>query len=248
MPIGIGKSTAGLGGYVPQVNLTGATRIVQRRLFFSRRESALLLEKTIRGGFGNLDIGTVMAQLAGDDRLVPFAAITTNTHVSPIGKSFLVADAAGGGADATCQISLSDSYRFQAGDTCILYNTNGAGVWERCTIDAINRTGVTAVVTMTGNITAATFTTANSACLVHRTGAAADDTTALDNATFYILDQDIYTGEGAETIQPDGALTSVVVSNAILYADVIENVNPTVLTRMSMTLDGGTNGRLYILR
>ncbi len=248
MPIGIGKTTAGLGGAVPQVNLTGMTRTVKKRLFFSRRESALLLEKTVRGGFGHLDVGTVMAVLAGDDRIVPFAAFTTTTDHSPIGKSYLTANAAGNGADATCRISLSDSYRFAVGDTCVLYSNNGAGVWERCTILTINRTGTTALITMSANITSAQFTTAQNACLMHRTGAAADDTTALDNSTFYILDQDIDTGEGEDTVTLNGALASVVVSNAVLYEDVIENINATVLTRIGMTLDGGTNGRLYVLK
>lgn len=246
MPIGIGKSNAGLGGYVPQVNLTGIERIVKKRLFFSRRESALLMEKTVRGGFGNLDVGTVMATVADDDRLVPFAAITTNTHVSPIGKSFLVVD--GVDTQATIVVSLSDSYRFAATDPVVVYNNDTAGEWLNTTVASIARGATTATITLGDALNSANFTVANETCIVHRTGADAANATSLDNSRFYILDQDIYTGEGPETIQPDGALTSVLVSNAIIYADVVENINAAVLTALNMQLDSATNGRHYVVR
>lgn len=243
MPIGYGKSTAGLGGNVPQVNLTGMTRTVMTRLFFSRRESALLLGKTVRGGFGHLNAGTVMGAIAGDDRIVPFAAVGA---ASPLGKSFLVADAVNGNANIT--VSLSDSYRFQPGDPVVLYNSNAGGTYMRTTIVAagITRGATTANIELTAAVDAATYTMANGVFLAHRTGADAADATSL--AAAYVLDQDIYTGEGIETIQPDGALGSVVVSNAILYADVIENINANALTALGMVRDAGNDGRLYIMR
>ena len=239
MPIGIGKTKAGLGGYAPQVNLTGITRLVQKRLFFSRRESALLLEKTLRGGFGAVDIGTVMGVVAGDDRIVPFAAVG---NTSPIGKTFLTVDATNGNANIT--VSLSDSYRFVIGDPVVLYNATPT--YQVTTVADITRGATTATIELDDVVGAATYTVALGAFLAHRTGANAADATSL--AAAYILDQDIYTGEGAETVQPDGALGSVVVSNAVLYADVIENINADALTALGMVRDGGNNGRHYIMR
>lgn len=237
MPIGIGKTTAGLGGAVPQVNLTGMTRNVQKRLFFSRRESALLMEKTLRGGFGAVDIGTIMGVVAGDDRIVPHAAVGSE---SAIGKTFLVANAANG--QATLQVDLVESYRFIPGDPVVLYNGSAAGVYMVSTVNAVDRTGRTAVVTLDDDFAAATFTTANGAFICHRTGENAADATSL--AAAYVLDQDMLTGVGEDTVQPDGALGSIVVSNAILYQDVMENVDDAVLTALSLIPDG----RFYILR
>ena len=243
MPIGMSKTTAGLGGAVPQVNLTGHTRIVQRRLFFSRREIALILEKTIRGGFGNLDLGTVMGVVAGDDRLVPFAAVGND---STIGKSFLVADAANG--QATFQISTEDSYRFQVGDPVVLYNANGGGTYMVSEIAAggITRGATVATITLGDNFGAATFTVTNGAFVAHRTGLDAADATSL--AAAYILDQDVDTGTGGDTIQPNGAMASVVVSNAVLYADVLWNLNAAAITALGLTADPATNPQHYIMR
>ena len=239
MPIGMSKTTAGLGGATPQVNLTGHTRIVQRRLFFSRREIALILEKTIRGGFGNLDLGTAMGVVAGNDRLVPFAAVG---NASPIGKTFLTVDATNGNANIT--VSLSDSYRFVVGDPVVLYNTTPT--YQVTAVADITRGATTATIELADVVGAATFTTANGAFLAHRTGADVADATSL--AAAYILDQDVGTGEGIETIQPNGAMASVVVSNAVLYADVLWNLNAAAITALGLTADPATNPQHYIMR
>ena len=48
--IGIGSTSGGLGGFVPQVNRTGYTSLRERKLFYSQREVGLFLPKTILGG------------------------------------------------------------------------------------------------------------------------------------------------------------------------------------------------------
>jgi PHD/YefM family antitoxin component YafN of YafNO toxin-antitoxin module len=247
MPIGMNKSKAGLGGAVPQVNLTGHTRIVKKRLFFSRRESALLLEKTLRGGYGHVDIGTVMAVVTdtnGDTRIVPYVSVASG---SAIGKSLLVTNH-GTGTD-TVVVSLSDSYRFQVADTIALYDPANARGLAR-TIAAITRGATTATITLNA-VTNNNYTVADGSFICLRTGDAAQTDIRLllstTETSLYILDQDIYTGEGEEAIALNGALGSVVTSNAVLYRDVIENLDSSTANEMTL-LNLTVDGLFYIMR
>lgn len=51
--IGIGSTSGGLGGFVPQVNRTGYTSLRERKLFYSQREVGLLCLKQFAAVTGN---------------------------------------------------------------------------------------------------------------------------------------------------------------------------------------------------
>lgn len=217
MPIGIGKTTAGRSGNVPQMNITGYTREVQKRLFYSRREQALLLEKTVRGGFGCLEMGQVITQVYKDgtdvmDFVVPYGK---NGQVS------LTADAAG--AQKTITISTEEVVKFAVGDL-ITINDSGTTA-ENHEIVSISDNVITVDTNLTG-----TFEVSAGAYIEHR-----------QDGNYFILDQDIDTGvENAN----EGALGSVVVSNAVLYQDAVIGMDSTVLA----DLNGKEDGVFYIIR
>jgi len=215
MPIGIGKTTAGRAGNVPQVNITGYHREVQKRLFYSRREQALLLEKTVRGGFGNLEMGQVMTEVYVDgtavrDFIVPYGAN---------GKALLLANATSG--QATLTIDGDEAACFAVGDLVNVGDSNSNANYE---IDDISITDGVATITVTGTW-AEHYTTARDAWIQHRRG-----------GKFYVMDQHVDAGGGDAGVE--GALTSVVIANAVLYQDAVIGWDSDVATNMNALTDG----------
>lgn len=218
MPIGIGKTTAGRVGSVPQVNITGYHREVQKRLFFSRREQALIIEKTFKGGYGHLDMGVVVRGVYGADFVVPYGAL---------GNVLLKNDPAAGQADLV--IAASDAYKFVVGDAVTLNDDDVTAF--NSTVDGIVFSGDTATITLATDIVGA-FTQAENAYITHRVA---------DPARIYLSDQYLDTGEDAEG---GGALGSVVVGNAVVYTDVIPNMDADALT----ALNAHEDGRFYVIK
>ena len=217
MPIGIGKTTAGRAGNVPQVNITGYTRQVQKRLFYSRREQALILEKTVKGGFGFLEMGQVMTQVYKDGTLVEDFIVPYGAN----GQVVLAADAAASQKNIT--VSAEDVVKFAAGDH-IVVNDSGTTAENHEIVSIAGN-----VITVKANLTG-TFEVSADAYIEHRR-----------DGNYYILDQDIDTG--VET-QEEGALGSVVYSNAVLYKDAVIGMDSTVLA----DLNGKEDGVFYIIR
>ncbi len=218
MPIGIGKTTAGRSGNVPQVNITGYTRQVQKRLFYSRREQALILEKTVRGGFEDLEMGQVMTQVYKDGTLV-------RDFIVPYGANGDVAVTASDNSANTVTIAAADAVKFAVSDVVTVNDDETTA--ENRTITGITVSGTSAVIAL--DALTNTFTHA-SAIVKHR-----------QDGNYYILDQDIDTG--AEN-KAEGALGSVVYSNAVLYKDAVIGMDSTVLA----DLNGKEDGVFYIIR
>ena len=218
MPIGIGKTTAGRSGNVPQVNITGYHREVQKRLFYSRREQALLLEKTVRGGFGDLEMGQVMTQV-----YATFASV--KDFIVPYGANGDVAVTASDNSANTVTIAAADAVKFAVGDV-VTVNDDETTAEDR-TITGITVSGTSAVIAL--DALTNTFTH-SSAIVKHK-----------QSGNYYILDQDIDTGAENKT---EGALGSVVISNAVLYKDAVIGMDNTVLT----DLNGKADGVFYIIR
>jgi len=215
MPIGIGKTTAGRVGNVPQVNLTGYHREVQKRLFYSRREQALILEKTVRGGFGNLEMGQVMTTVHGVDYIVPYGAG---------GQSAIASNAASG--QKKILLPLTEYAKFAAGENITIVDNNAN---ENKIVDTAEVSGEYFAVTTTVNLSNS-YTVAEDAYIKHRAG-----------ANLYVMDQDIDCG--VEN-QLEGALTSVVISNAVLYQDAVIGMDSDALT----FLNGLEDGVFYVIR
>ena len=226
--MGPGITSAGLGGYGPQVNRGGYTAIRERKLFKSQREVALLLEKTIRGGYGDILAGTVMAEMtAAPYDLVPYIPDTIST--TDVGRIFLVNDNI---TAATFKIWAEDRGKLKATDVIVLTDTDGT--YEEATVSSIaeDAGGRTWTVTLSGaTTTAGGFTVAKSANCYLKAGASGKRSTAK-----YILDQDVYTGD-YENPGP-GAQTSVFLSNGILYKNMMIGLDTAAATALGAVVDG----------
>ncbi len=233
MPVGINKTNAGIGGQIPQHNLTGYTQLREKRLYKSLRDVALLTDMNMRGGFGQLERGTVLAEDSNTGFMVPYVADDPTDTASP-GAVFLVAN--GANASDELRISLEESYKFAAGDD-IAINSGGAAMLAR-TIDDIDRTGQVAIITLTVALND-DYTTADNAYIFLQCGAVGEDY----SEAVCILDSDIYTGvdEGS-----GGALAPVLLSNAVIYQDAVIGMDAGAQTDLGNVSEFGTI--YYVLR
>lgn len=218
----IGNS--GLGGNFPQIN-RGMQVGGAKSLFHSMREQALILDKVFKAGYGVLRAGTLMGVCTGATnsadygKLVPYAMLNAAAAVNGgNAKAYLTADFASGGA-TTCQITNEDSYKFTLGDHLVMGATGQTSVSTGAEITGISRSTSNGIATLTfTSITSAVMTVASNA-YVH---VKQSDASAPFSKAVYVLDADTDTGVGVDA---KGAIASVVVSNAILYAAIINNIN-----------------------
>jgi len=119
------RSDARLGGSMPQVN-----RVPQgpgiKPLFHSQRDIALILDKTVKAGYGVVRAGTIMAICSATGNLYPYPETDADENFTNA-KSYLVANPGDGAV--VCNIGIEDSYKFQVGDSLIM-DGSGAGVAE----------------------------------------------------------------------------------------------------------------------
>ena len=221
----------GLGGSTPQVNHGGETA-GQKRLFYSLREIALIKDKHVLGGFGVLRAGQVMAvePISGD--LVPYVPTTAPLHMAAAaGRVFLVATIAIGAQ--IVYVPKGDGYKFKVGQSIILSDDSSGTpvIHDGGAITAIDVTTYPHMdkITFT-TVTEAEHGIANFASAYIKTGTSTPFSTAK-----YILDKDIFTGEGEDAL---GAETSVVISNAMLYTASLINMDTAAITAMSAVADG----------
>ncbi len=226
--MGPGITSAGLGGYGPQVNRGGFASLRERKLFHSQREVALLLEKTLRGGYGDILAGTVLAEMtAAPYDLVPYTPDTIST--SDISRVFLVNDNI---TATTFKIWAEDRGKLKAADVIVL--TDSDGTFEEATISSMaeDTGGRTWTVTLSGaTATVGGFTVAKSANCYLKAGASGKRSTAK-----YILDQDVYTGNYENP--GVGSPTSVFVSNGVLYNSMMIGLDSTAASALGAVIDG----------
>lgn len=224
---------------IPQMN-RGPEGVGMRALFHSVRDIALIIDKTVAGGFGYLKTGTVMAinrsAAGGIGKLVPYVPISTGVVLgaeSALGAAALVKDATSG----HIFVSIEDSYLFELGDDLYLDNDSDEGPIKAAAITQIDRTTSTlfADITTTG-FAHGNFTVAKGSYVHIQTGTSDEYTAAA-----YILDKEIDTGVGADAL---GALTSVVVSNCVLYKNALINLDAAAITALGGIIDG----RFFILK
>ena len=217
--------TVGMGGSSPQFRIGGRT-IGPPPFYKSERDFALILDKTIKKGYGILPAGTILCEAVGDSNgsLVPYCP--TAVAATDVGRAFLVADA----SSTDLYTTIKDSYRFEVGDNVVgcddtpNYTDLGA-------ITAIDRTTHPnmAKITVTNALTA---TVADMANIYIKGGASGKFSDAK-----YILDSYVFTGDG-EGDTPVGANAPVVVSNAILYKNMLPNLDTAAQTSLGATVDG----------
>lgn len=212
----------GLGGSIPQFN-GGTMASVINNLYYSNRENALLKDKTFKPGYGVVKAGTLMAAVTADNELVPYTPDTVST--ADQGRAFLLRDVS---AATTLYVALEDSYRFAVGDTVVV-GTSVPAYTDGGLITAIDRTTypTQATITVTNAITA---TVANSAHLKIKAGSSGKFCTA-----YCVCDSDVFTGVGESAA---GAVAPVILSNAIVYKNSVNNYDSTAASAMSLVVDG----------
>lgn len=219
-------------GSIPQINRAPEGAGI-KRLFHTRREVSLIIDKTLQGGYGYLDAGTVMminmSDAGGKGKLIPYVPVygsLTLGQKSALGVAALVQDAASG----TIKVSIDDSYAFEVGDDLYLENSSGEGPVKAAAITAIDRTDSRWAAITTTAFSHGNFTVAKSAyCYVQ--GSESDPYAA----AAYVLDQAVDTGYGVGCL---GALASVVVSNAVLYKNSLINMTTEAISSLSAVSDG----------
>ncbi|RPI52491.1 MAG: hypothetical protein EHM49_05490, partial [Deltaproteobacteria bacterium] len=180
-------SSGALGGSIPQQNW-GPEQPGYKRLYYSIREIALLLDKTIQAGYGVLRAGTILAEnvsAAGNKgKLVPYAM--TAFDQLDVGRAFAVANVGDGAT--TINVLMDDSYKFTVGDDLIIAQSDGPAYHDGGAIVTIDRTTYPhyAVITFT-TLTTSTgkWTVANGVGCYVAAGASGKLSTAK-----YILDKD----------------------------------------------------------
>jgi hypothetical protein len=229
------QSLTGIRSSIPQMNRYPEGPGI-KALFHSVRDIALIIDKTVRGGFGYLKAGTVMSVLTGTGELVPFVPLYSGMvfgGVYSLGVAPLVQNA----ASAHVYVSIADSYKFAVGDDIYLDRVGGGTPVLAETITEIDRT----TSTLYADITTTAFSASN---LTVANGAYAyvpSYASTPFSAAAYILDKDIDTGVGDTAL---GALTSVVVSNCVLYKNSLYNLTAAAIT----SLGGVVDGRFFIMK
>lgn len=240
MPIGPGKTDAGLGGNIPQMNREGFTKLRQKMLFYSDRSVALLLPKMMKGGFGNLEAGLPLANMYDTsnnklDKLVPYAPAIDWSDLDAANdpaRVLLQQDVSATGTKI--YINASKVGRFSDDDVVVLAESSGP-TYEEAVIDSIDDeyNEVMAEITLSGELSNA-FATANSACVYHKSDTSSDGNTHLSKA-IGIMDQEVGTGDAEN---PNGAQTSMFVSGGILVTNALQNMDSQAVTDLGATVDG----------
>jgi len=227
--------TIGAAGNSPQQSIRGYTPVFYKRLYKSPREVALLLDKTIRSGYGVLEAGTVMAVDQNDtDQLVPYTPDSIST--TDVSRVFLLTDC---DASDNFYVDMLESYKLAVDDEITFTDSDGA--YETETISAIDRTSYDnkAKITLSA-ATAASFTIGKNANCYVKAADEADTNKTSDAA--YILDMEVDTGAGEYAA---GGLASVVLSNAILYQDACVGMDSSAITDLGNVTSEGV---YYILK
>ncbi len=200
-----------------------------RPLFHSRREIALIKDKSAAAGYGVLKQGYVLGVTTDDSRVVPIPVDDGSVDAVDIARSRLVVNATDSGTTVT--VSEADGAKFRVGDNVALSNLTPA-YDDLGAITAIAAAvNGQVVITVDGSVTGAVFTTANRAALYQVTDA---------STPFYkaacILDKDIDTGSGG--IDDAAVPTSVVFGNCMLYTVYLTGMSAESIADLGAIQDG----------
>jgi len=183
-------------------------------LFHSRREIALIKDKSFKAGFGYVKAGQIVG-VTLDDFVVPYGVTVP-----------LVANAAN--ASSVVVVSEADAARFAVGDTLAV--SEDSTVDDLGAVISIVVAGGQATITVDGTVGSADFTTANNAAVFHKTSA-----TTPFVAAGCILDKDINTGTEAGLSEVP---VSVVFGNCMLYKVFVTGIDAAALTALNAIEDG----------
>jgi len=211
-----------------------------KNIYFSRPEMALVADVTLQAGYGLLEAGTVLAKnlsaAGGAGKYVPYSPTTfTGAEVDPA-RAYLVA--AGTNATYLLYVTIDDSYKFVVGDDVII-DDNVTAAENLGKITAIDRTTYPhmAMMTTTAAIGGTAFTVARKA---HVKVEAGDSSNNYSDA-IGILAVSRNTGTG---VNAQGANAPIILSNAILYAGMLINLDAAA----KVDIGGAAFGQYYVLK
>jgi len=195
-----------------------------KSLYYSNPEMALKIPISISRGFGVLKAGTVIARntstLGNGGKHIPYDphATMTAAAIAP-GRAYLVTDCAGSTAG---EILLEDSYKFIVGDE-LFHQDSGTSLATAGVVSAIDITTYLnkAVVTTNG-----TWSTSVDAGVAFGNCYAKGGDVAVG-----ILEYSVDTGIGENA---QGATGVLIVSNAILYAGMLLNLDSNAKTDLGI--------------
>ena len=199
-----------------------------RPLFHSRREIALIKDKSFQAGFGVVKLGRVLATTTGG-LVVPNPKDDGSVDAVDPARARLLANAVD--TESTVLVSEADAAKFRVGQDVVLNNLTPA-YQDLGAITAIgSAVNGQVTITVTNAISGAVFTAANRAALSHKTAAA---------SPFYkascILDKDVDTGEG-DAWAP-AVPVSVVFRNAMLYSVWLDGLSEQAIIDLGASQDG----------
>lgn len=199
-----------------------------RPLFHSRREIALIKDKSIVPGFGLVRAGTVLGTTT-DGLVVPSPKDNGSVDAVDAARARLLVNGASGAA--TLILSEADAAKFRVGQEVVVSNLTPAyqDLGAITAISAAVNGQVT--ITFTTAFASAVFTTANRAALSHKTAAATPF-----YASSCIIDKDVDTGVGSATAA--AVPVSVVFRNAMLYTVWLQGLSAKAITDLGATQDG----------
>lgn len=206
-----------------------------KNIYFSRPEMALIVDIALQAGYGLLEAGTVLAKNLSAStsrygRYVPYTpTLFTGAEVDP-GRAYLVSNT--GTTDTFVYVTLDDSYKFAVGDDIIIHD-NTTAAENKGAITAIDRTTYPhmAKITFTTAIGGTAFTTARKAYVKVEGG---DSSNSYSDAVA-ILAKSVDTGTG---VNAQGAVSPIILSNAILYEGMLTNLDAAAKTDLSVTSFG----------
>lgn len=216
----------------PQINRGYESEL--KKLFYSLREQALLLNKSVQEGYGMLDMGMAMASPTVSGELVPYppVAFSGEDFSDPKFCAYLplILD---GTDDTFIYVSNDDAAKVRVGQSLALAYYNSGYNY----VDMGEVTAITLDSGVKGRAKIEVSTAPGTASTVARQAAAyvKSDTSSPYAKCTYIADKGMDTGIGENAV---GAHTSVVVSNAILYKNLILNLDSAAITDLSATTDG----------
>jgi hypothetical protein len=196
-----------------------------RPLFHSRRDIALIKDKSASNGFGILNAGTVMGTDTATDQVVP---VPTDPAVIDASRSALTLDYATG--TSVVSVSEADAAKFNVGDAIVVNNETPVYFDLGTVVSKAAAVSGSVVITVSGSAATIVITTALTAALSHKT-AAADPFYAAS----CLLDKDIDTGVTAGN---SPVPCSVVFKNAMVYTVYLKGMSAKSITDLGAIQDG----------
>lgn len=206
-------------------------------LYHSRPEKALLIDVSMRGGYGALDQGLPIVRLAGtSNECAPY--VPENHTLLVAARPRILEDLADGAT--TLKLSEAEAAKFRTGDVVMLVRDNaGDPAYHDCgAVVSVSTSGEERVVTFTTAVSGTDFTLANITSVYNATK---DATNTRKHHGLYIMDRPTDTGTGDTAL---GGLVSACVTNAMLMRNLIQNVDD----QLKADLSAFEDSRFFILR